>query len=272
MNIFHNKIAIVTGGASGIGKALCEELAKQGAVVIIADLDREKAEQVARAITATQSPAYPVTARYEVDVTQPEQVQRVVDETVAQHGRLDYIFNNAGIGILGEVIDMKLEHWNRIIDVNLRGVIHGISAAYPVMVRQGYGHIVNTSSGFGLVAMPTHVAYGTTKHALVGLSTGLRSEAAGLGVKVTVACPGIIRTPMAESTTFLRGKIEAKPPFKMMEAADCAKAILEGVAQNKAIITMPSYMTLTWWLHRLSPNLTALASRQMIASFRKNLK
>jgi NAD(P)-dependent dehydrogenase (short-subunit alcohol dehydrogenase family) len=263
---FDHKVAIVTGGASGIGEALAQELAKLGALVTIADLNLEKAETVVAAICAAGGQAWAVG----VDVSQAEQVQKLVDEVVARHGHLDFMFNNAGIGVLGEVRDMSLEHWKRIIDTNLWGTIHGTIAAYPVMVKQGYGHIVNTSSGFGLVALPTHVAYGTTKHAIVGLSTGLRQEAAGLGVKVTVACPGIIRTPMSKATTYLKvPNLEAKAPFKMLEADECAQAILLGAEHNKAIITMPFYMTLTWWLYRISPALTTRLGQMMIRDFRK---
>jgi short-subunit dehydrogenase len=104
------------------------------------------------------------------------------------------MLNNAGIALGGEVRDMDLEHWRRILDVNLWGVIHGTTAAYQVMVKQGFGHIVNTASLGGLIPEPMATAYATTKHAVVGLSTSLRAEAAELRVKVSVVCPGFVQT------------------------------------------------------------------------------
>ena len=268
MDCYKNKVAIVTGGASGVGLALCQELALYGATVTVADIQLEKAEQVASAICASGGKAF---AAF-VDVAQEDQVLKLVETVVLRDGQLDYMFNNAGIGIIGEVRDMTTEQWKKIIDVNLLGVINGISAAYPIMIKQRSGHIVNTSSGFGLFAMPTHVPYATTKHAIVGLSTGLRQEAEGLGVKVTVACLGIIKTPMSEASTYLKVKreeMQAKPPFKLMEPDDCARSILNGVARNKAIFTIPFNMTLLWWLHRISPALTAKGGKMMLQSFRK---
>lgn len=134
-DIFKEKIAIVTGGASGIGRALCEALSRKGAIVVVADIDNEGAKQVASTITALGRRAQ---AHY-LDVSQPEAVQKLVAETVTTYGHLDYMFNNAGIGIAGEARDMSLEQWQRIIEVNLWGVIHGTRSAYQVMSQQGFG-------------------------------------------------------------------------------------------------------------------------------------
>jgi NAD(P)-dependent dehydrogenase (short-subunit alcohol dehydrogenase family) len=126
-------------------------------------------------------------------------VQELVDETVRDYGRLDYMFNNAGIGMGGEVRDMDLEHWRRVLEVNLWGVTCGTSAAYEEMVRQGFGHIVNTASLAGLIPLPMVAAYCATKHAVVGLSASLRAEAAALGIKVSVVCPGFVETGIFRS-------------------------------------------------------------------------
>ncbi len=258
MDNFKAKVAIVTGGASGIGQALCEELARRGAAsVVVADINAEGARGVAEAITATGGRARAA----ELDVTQAEAVQALVEQTVSEHGRLDFMFNNAGISIWGEMRDMTLDHWRRIVDINLWGVIYGTTSAYRVMVEQGFGHIVNTSSSAGLAPSPFVTAYVSTKHAVVGLSTSLRAEGAGLGVKVSVVCPGFIRTGIGDAAKYVtQGEggskhfVEASIP-KMMDPADCAGVILRGVERNKAIITVTGVARVIWWLNRFSPDL-----------------
>lgn len=273
MEIFQDKIVIVTGGASGIGKGLCEELCKYGAEVVIADINMEEAQSVAEGLR--QSGARTDAVR--LDVTIEEDVRKLVEETAAKKGRLDYIFNNAGIGIGGEVQDMNLDQWRRIVDVNLWGVIYGTLAAYPVMIKQGSGHIVNTASGAGLVPSPLLTAYSTTKHAVVGLSTGLRAEGAELGVKVSVVCPGFIDTPIFDSTEYVNTSKTIvwsilPPGIKMMSAADCARVALRGVARNKGIIPVQAPACIMWWLNRLNPRILDAQSRKTLAKYRKVLR
>lgn len=267
MDHFKDKIAIVTGGASGIGHALCDELGQRGAVVIVADINIRGAEQVASAITKIGG-----RARAEhLDVTHAEEVQKMVDNTVSEHGRLDYMFNNAGILIVGETYDMNVELWNRILEINLRGAVYGTTAAYPLMAKQGFGHIVNTASLFGVVPLASATAYATTKHALVGLSTSLRAEAAGLGVKVSVICPGFIQTPAYDVPTVLNAKREdvfAAIPFKLMNAKEAARVILRAVARNQKILVFPFYARLFWWLYRIHPTLAAPLAHGLIKKFR----
>ena len=174
MNVFTDKTAIITGGASGIGRAVGDELARLGAHVVLADRDGALAEAAAVSITQAGGRATAAT----VDVTDAAAVHQLVHDTATAYGRLDYLFNNAGVALAGEVFDMTLADWNRLIDVNLRGVVHGIAAAYPLMLQQRSGHIVNTASAAGLGPTPGFTAYAATKHAIVGLSTSLRGEAA----------------------------------------------------------------------------------------------
>jgi NAD(P)-dependent dehydrogenase (short-subunit alcohol dehydrogenase family) len=163
IRIFDGATAIVTGAASGIGRALAEELAKRGCEVILADLQVELAEEIASEINNSGGKAKAI----KVDVTYFPAMEQFIQETVRRTGRLDYIFNNAGIVIGGYVNHYGIEDWNRVVDVNLRGVINGIQAAYKIMVQQGFGHIVNTASMAGLMPGPGNVPYTTTKHAVV---------------------------------------------------------------------------------------------------------
>src|ERR1700753_4478578 len=133
-----------------------------------------------------------------LDVTDPAAVASAVDGVVARAGRLDLMFNNAGIAWGGDTELLTLDQWNAIIDINIRGVVHGVTAAYPVMLKQGHGHIVNTASMAGLTAAGQITSYVTTKHAIVGLSLALRSEAVARGVGVLAVCPGAVETPILD--------------------------------------------------------------------------
>ena len=147
-------MALVTGGASGIGQALCEELAGAGALVSVGDINIAGAGQVAATIRQRGGQAQ----AKELDVSREADVNKVISEVVATHGRIDYMFNNAAAAIVGELRDGNVPDFRRIVDVNLFGVVHGTMAAYQIMLRQGQGHIVNISSITGLMPTPTWMA------------------------------------------------------------------------------------------------------------------
>jgi len=269
MSAFQNRIAVVTGGASGIGRALCEELARRGAAVVVADIDFDRAQEVASAIASQGGRAEAA----DVDVADAKQMEKLVEQTVSRHGRLDYFFNNAGFGVVGELRDLTPEHWERLVDVNILGVVYGTMAAYRVMVRQGSGHILNMSSLNGLTPTPILTPYGTTKWAVVGFSTSLRVEAASLGVKVSVACPSLVRTNFPDRAAYVGVDKEAylkRLPWRlMMEPEDAARAILRGVVRNQAIIICPAYGRLIWWFQRHFPWLLAPVWRMTVREWRK---
>jgi short-subunit dehydrogenase len=182
-------------------------------------------------------------------------------------GRLDYIFNNAGIGIGGNVKNFGIEDWNQMMDVNLRGVINGVQAAHKVMIAQGFGHIANTASIAGLTPSPGNVADATTKHAVVGLSISLRAEFAQTRVRVSVLCPGFVRTAILEGGGKYGKMLIDLPPeqhrqmlemiekFKPISPNVFAKKALHSVAKNKAIIVVPAWWKLFWLLNRLFPSM-----------------
>ncbi|MDP1799058.1 MAG: SDR family oxidoreductase [Planctomycetaceae bacterium] len=257
LRIYRNSVAIVTGGASGIGRALGIELAKRGAIVVLADLQVELAEEAAAAIRAEGGQA----ESHQLDVTDFEAMSALVNDVVRTHGRLDFMFNNAGITVLGNAHLYELDDWNRLIDVNLKGVIHGVQAAYPTMRRQGFGHVVNTASITGLIPVAGLLGYTTTKHAIVGLSNSLRVEAAEFGVRVSVLCPGAIETPIAVGGKYGRNLHSTSTDVqrKLWEKAhpisptECAQQALSAIGRNKAIIVIPGWWKILWFIYRVSP-------------------
>lgn len=271
-NPFKNKVAIVTGGSSGIGRAVSEALGKRGATVVVSDIDTKGAKKVAEGILGNGGKAQAA----HLDVTSDEDIKKLIEQTAAERGRLDYMFNNAGIAIGGDARDMEWEHWRRILDINLMGVIYGSRAAYSVMVEQGFGHIVNTASGAGLFPIANSTPYVTTKHGVVGLSRSLRAEGADLGVKVSVVCPAMVDTPIFEAATYPnvdREKFLANiPRFLLNDVKDAVKAILRGVSRNQGIIIDSWYGRFMWWTYRYLPALTRLGNRLAARDTRKRFR
>jgi NAD(P)-dependent dehydrogenase (short-subunit alcohol dehydrogenase family) len=268
MDCFRDKVAIVTGGASGIGRNVCENLGRRGAATIVADIDLQGAREVSDGIARNGGRA----SAARLDVTDAEEVRKLIEETAAEHGRIDYMFNNAGIDIGGETRDLLPEHWDRVLDINLMGVVYGTRAAYARMVSQGFGHIVNTASLCGIMPIPLQVPYATTKHAVVGLSTSLRAEGAGLGVKVSVFCPGVIQTPLLEKSLVVNSSMKEIlkiSPIKIMDVKEAVTILLRGVERNQAIIVCPFQSRFTWYLYRLSPSLVDRLLGKTVRQFRE---
>lgn len=273
LRIYDGAVALVTGGASGIGRALSEELARRGASVVLADLQDRVAEAVAVGIRAAGGKA--TSAR--LDVADAAAVASLIADVAARHGRLDYLFNNAGIGSGGLAEQVPLEDWIRVIDVNLKGVVHGILAAYPRMLAQGFGHIVNTASMAGLMPVPLASSYVATKFAVVGLSRTLRVEAARRGVRVSVVCPGAIRTPILTGGVYGSMRLPVSKEkllawwerMRPMAPAVFAREVLDQVARNREIIIIPRWWRWFWYLGRLSIGLSGRFAR---SEFDKTLR
>lgn len=266
--MFSGKHAIVTGAGSGIGAALCRALAAAGADVLCTDIDGEAAERTASTLGSGARSA-------RLDVTDAAAVQAAVDDVVERGGRLDLMFNNAGIVWGGDSELLTLDQWNAIIDVNIRGVVHGVAAAYPQMIRQGGGHIVNTASMAGLTAAGQITSYVMTKHAVVGLSLALRSEAAAHGIGVLAVCPSAVETPILDKGAiggfvgrdyFLQGQ-GVKTAY---DADRLAQDTLRAVARNKALLVKPRRAHAQWVLARLAPGFMQRMSIKFIAGQRSH--
>jgi NAD(P)-dependent dehydrogenase (short-subunit alcohol dehydrogenase family) len=271
MDIFRGKVAFITGAASGIGRALALTLAKSGCVVVVTDIDGDGALEVAKEVLVAGGGARAVT----LDVSDPAAVTEAIRDCAKRHGRIDYLFNNAGIAVGGDFRDIAEDDLRRIVDINLWGVINGIRAAYPLMVQQRGGHIVNTASLAGLVPFAPVAPYALTKHAVVGLTESLRAEAHRLGVRFTAICPGFIQTNIYANSRMAglpEGAVKDLTVVAPMDVQDAARRILKGVARNKALVVFPFSAWLLWWVYRLSPSLLAPVARVMAERYRQAMR
>ena len=183
-----DKVAVVTGGASGIGKAICEKMAWEGAEVVIADLDEEKGLELAEEISAEFK---------HCDVSDRENVENVVEETVEEFGKLDIMINNAGIGSNNNIEEMDQEEWSQVLSVDLDGVMYGTKAAVPYL-KETEGVILNTASLYGLVGDVGATAYNAAKGGVVNFTRSVADDLAQYNVRVNSICPGFVDTPMTE--------------------------------------------------------------------------
>ncbi|MBC8114019.1 MAG: SDR family oxidoreductase, partial [Candidatus Saccharimonas sp.] len=263
------RVAIVTGGASGLGRALCVELAREGMLVVVADLNEATAHETVATLTASGGQAEAV----QLDVTSQPDVDRVVEEIAARHGRLDFMFNNAGFAIAGDTIEMTPDQWRRILAVNVEGCIWGTMAAYRVMAKQRFGHIVNTASFAGLSPLPLSTPYSMTKFAVVGLTRSMRYEAAWYGVKMSVACPGFIATKLFDSGVGL-GNVPFRETTAMgvrlaIPPERAAKLMLRGVRKNLDIIVFPFHGQMIALMQRVARWAGKLVGHRVVANFHR---
>ncbi|MFE7857325.1 SDR family oxidoreductase [Streptomyces sp. NPDC057403] len=193
----HGKVVAITGASGGIGEATARLLAQRGAAVVLAARRRDRIDAIAQAIQEEGGRA----ATCVVDVTQAEDLQRLVSFTTDQYGRLDVLVNNAGIAPISPLADLDTESWSAMIDVNLRGTLNGIAAALPIFRKQGAGHLVSIVSVAGLTVSPSMAVYAATKNAVRTIHEGLRTESTDGAVRTTAISPGYVRTHLADSMT-----------------------------------------------------------------------
>ena len=266
-NDFSDKGCLITGAASGIGLAIAEALLQAGAVVTLVDRDAKTLAAAVERLGTHGARVHSANA----DVTEQKQVQETIEESASRLGRIDFLFNNAGVGGTMPIGDATLEHWRRIIDLNLWGVIYGIRAALPLMRRQGSGHIINTASLAGLVPLPFQALYCATKYAVVGLSESLRYELAAEGIHFSVVCPGSVATAIW-GTPIIGERFEVKPPEDAIPVEEAARAILTGVAKKEGIIVLPESARQLWIAYRSSPESTETLLLNLAAQRRDSFR
>ncbi len=246
MKNFNGKVVVITGAASGIGRALAEQFASAGSRLVISDVDAKRLDRVGASLS--ERGADVVTAL--CDTANEDEVDELATTAMNHFGAVHILCNNAGIAGLGDPWTGTMDLWHRVVGVNLYGVIHGVRSFLPIMNAQGEGHIVNTASMAGLVAMPGGAPYNVTKHGVVALSEGLYLELKSTGspVEVSVLCPGWVKTELMRAET---GDVENPMTNLMREYArssidggiapeEVAAEVLDAVANNRFwILTHP---------------------------------
>lgn len=235
--LLEDKVAIITGGGSGFGRATSLLFAKEGAKVVVVDYNEEGAKQTAENIKSAGGQAIYVKA----DVSKEEDVKHFVDEAVKAFGKLDIIFNNAGIYVPGNAEEQKTEDWDRIINVNLRGVFFGCKYAIPEMKKNGGGVIINTASAAALIGFPEAIAYAASKGGVVSLTRAVAVDFAKAGIRANCICPGTSETAITKDVLAneqLRNMFLAPIPMgRFGQPDDIAKAALFLASDLSAYIT-----------------------------------
>ena len=222
-----DKVIAITGASSGIGEATARLLASQGAKVVLGARRTDRLERIAGDINASCGRA----EFRALDVTDRKDVQDFIDFAVTRFDRVDVLVNNAGVMPLSKLEALKVDEWDRMIDVNIRGVLHGIAATLPLMQRQRAGQIINIASIGAYAVSPTAAVYCATKYAVRAISEGLRQEVGG-DIRVTVIAPGVTESELAESISDEGGRAEMKEFRKIAISADAiARAIAYAIEQ-----------------------------------------
>ncbi len=251
----HGTVAVVTGAASGIGRATALALAAARSTVVCADIDGDAAEKVAAECSEHGRDA----RAYRVDVTSRDAMEELADAVERDVGPAGILVNNAGVGMTGRLGDMSLDDWNWIRSVNLDGVVNGCTKFGPRMLTRHRGHVVNVASALAFLPTATEPAYVTTKAAVVALSQCLRADWSSAGVGVTAVCPGVINTPIIDHTRFVGGhdpkrRARVMKTFRRGHPPDLvASAILRAVERDRCLVTVGVEAKTAWLLHRVGP-------------------
>lgn len=257
MNRAHTRLegahVLITGAASGIGKATAEAFAKRGAKLIVTDIDQSGLDALATSLAAN------VLISKNLDVADRQAMRAFADEVHKAVPALDVLVNNAGVAVHGGLLDTRLEDWDWLIGINIYGVVHGCHFFGPNMVRAGRGSIVNVSSTYGFIAGSRVLAYVTSKFGVFGMSEALRVELADKGVHVATICPGLIRTNIIDGARFdsEADRKDVAGLFKRRGASPSvvAEAIVDAVLQKKAIVPVAPEAHFFYAISRLAPTL-----------------
>lgn len=257
---FNGKVVLVTGAASGLGRALALEFARAGSRVAVIDVDENGLGETAAGAEAMGAQVF---AR-RVDVASWEQMESFAKDLLAGWGAVDILVNNAGVGVAGELKEVAIADFDWIVGINLMGEVYGTRLFLPRMIERRSGHIVNIASLSGLVLLPFHLPYTTTKFALTGFSEALWAETRRFGIGVTLVCPGAIKTSIVRNSRlpeFVGRQQEFVERFqerieeKGMEPEEVAKKVLAAVERNRFLLLTGPESFILYFLRRLAPGM-----------------
>lgn len=236
---FKNKVVIITGAGSGIGKACAVSFANQGAMVVVADINLENAQKVTEEIISNSGKAVAI----KTNVAKFEEVEKLMQKTVSEFGKIDVLVNNAGIGpSYLKTHEATLKDWNRVISVNQTGVFYGMKVALQQFLIQGFGNIVNIASLAGLKASPNNISYSASKFAVVGMTKSAAMEYATKNIRINAVCPGYTESALLDQLLNTKSEMDAVlksviPMKRFGKSAEIAEAVLWLASDKTQFIT-----------------------------------
>lgn len=248
------KKVLITGGASGIGKALALRFAAEGSELVLVDIDEDGLDKAACEIASMGGKC----STYRTDTMDRTQVERLQAKVKDEVGAPEVVVNVAGIAIIAPFEEITLDVWERVVGIDLMGYIYITYYFLPDMIARGSGHIANVASAAGLFGMPFQAPYSAAKFGVVGMSEVLRWEMARHGIGVTTICPGAINTPIVESAScigFDEAKVRRSGYAIAASPERLAQAVVKGIKKDSALVVYPSFVRLVWLVKRLSPRL-----------------
>lgn len=259
MRQLKGRVAVVTGAANGIGRALSQAFAARGCELALVDVDVEGLERTAREVRAVAAKV----STHVVDVASKEQMQALPAEIIREHGHIHILVNNAGVSIVATTMEQSIEDFEWIVGINLWGVIYGCKFFLPHLEGEEEGHIVNVSSLFGIIGVPTQASYSLTKFAVRGFSEALHAELAGTSVGLSVVHPGVIQTNIVQASRIASGKRRSKLQKRFdryaMSPERAAAKIIRAIETNQQRVRIGKETYLVDWAKRLFPDLTQRA-------------
>jgi NAD(P)-dependent dehydrogenase (short-subunit alcohol dehydrogenase family) len=266
---FRGKTAFITGGASGIGLSMARAFGHAGMNVVLADIDEKTSKASAEQLASEQIKAVPVVC----DVTDRANVQAAALEAIAAFGKIHIVCNNAGVAVGGPIGTVKESDWDWIIDVNLKGVVHGTEVFVPLIKSHGEGgHIINTASMAGMVSMPGLEPYSATKFAVVAMTEGWALQLAPMGIGMSVLCPGFVKTHIHESGRVRQDKYGGPGAVEAEGAGDIAQMVLTGIDASivgKRVLEAVQNGELYIFTHPMMKDFAAARFQTILAAFDK---